>query len=409
VKLWLVNPFDPLPGDDEQEGRYASLARALVAGGHEVLWWTSEFSHRFKKPVDRQAVRRKCQQAGVDVRFLPAPAYRGNVSPARLRNHRALAEGFASAAPGEAGRPDLVLASAPPPRLAREAVRFAARTGASSVVDVQDLWPETFRRLAPRPLRPLADLFLAPLAAASRDAYTGADAIVGVADAYVDRAVQLGGLKERTATFPLGVDLAAFDSAAARGRCERFTKPDGETWLIYSGSLSRSYDVPTVVRAFGLVRKRRGGLKLFVTGRGERAGRIDAIVRAGGLTDVIRPGFIDFAAWAYLLSQCDAGFNASFPEALIFLPNKVFWYFAAGLCVLNTIPGQCSRIVAEGGCGLDYRAGDVASCADAIERACDAATLPAMKAASRRLAEGEYDRAVVMPRYVRFLEGAAGS
>ena len=29
MKVWLVNPFDPLPGEQEQLGRYAHLADAL--------------------------------------------------------------------------------------------------------------------------------------------------------------------------------------------------------------------------------------------------------------------------------------------------------------------------------------------------------------------------------------------
>ncbi|NJL26914.1 MAG: excinuclease ABC subunit C [Thermoanaerobaculia bacterium] len=41
-------------------------------------------------------------------------------------------------------------------------------------------------------------------------------------------------------------------------------------------------------------------------------------------------GFMDFPQWAYMVSQADIGFNASFPQAMIFLPNKIFYYLAAG-------------------------------------------------------------------------------
>ena len=36
MKVWLVNPFDPLPGEQEQLGRYGHLALALRDAGHEV-------------------------------------------------------------------------------------------------------------------------------------------------------------------------------------------------------------------------------------------------------------------------------------------------------------------------------------------------------------------------------------
>ena len=94
MRVWLVNPFDPLPGDPEQEGRYGTLARMLVDSGHEVTWWTSQFSHRFKKPVDRQVIESTCSQLGLKVNFIPAPPYTKNVSLARLWNHFLLARRF---------------------------------------------------------------------------------------------------------------------------------------------------------------------------------------------------------------------------------------------------------------------------------------------------------------------------
>jgi glycosyltransferase involved in cell wall biosynthesis len=410
VKTWLVNPFDPLLGDPEQEGRYATLARLLAGRGHEVTWWTSTFSHRFKRPVDQAAIRAACEPIGLNVRFLSAPPYQKNVSLARLRNHRVLARGFAQAAFSETPSPDVVVASAPPPIRARAAVRFAHGVGARAIVDVQDLWPETFRRIAPVPLRPLADLCLWPSARVSRQAYAEADAIVGVAETYVERALALGGPKRVAETIPLGMDLKAFDQAARAGRAARFTKPPGEVWLIYAGSLNRSYDCLTILRAAAKLKDRlRTPWRLFMTSRGELRAEAERLIQHSGLGNVTLTGFLDFPTWAYLLSQCDIGFNAVFPEAFVFLPNKIFYYLAAGLAVLNTIPGQCSRIVREGGCGLDYPAGDAEACADAVERLVrQTEERSAMAAAARRLAETVYDRRVLYPGFAEMITQIGG-
>jgi len=407
VNVWIVNPFDPLPGDPEQEGRYATLARLLVGRGHEVTWWTSAFSHRFKRPVDQAAIVAACEPIGLNVLFLSAPPYQKNVSLARMRNHRVLARQFAQIAPSERPSPDIVVASAPPPLLAREAVRFAHGLGVQAIVDVQDLWPETFRRVAPGPFRPLADLCLRPSARVSRQAYAEADAIVGVAEAYVERAITLGGPKRLAETIPLGIDLAAFDKAAGAGRAARFTKPPGEVWLIYAGSLNRSYDCLTILHAAARLKERlKTPWRIFMTSRGELRTEAERLIQHGGLGNVTLTGFLDFPTWAYLLSQCDIGFNAVFPEVFVFLPNKIFYYLAAGAAVLNTIPGQCSRIVREGGCGLDYEAGNAESCADAVERLVGRPEArAAMGAAARRLAETVYDRRVLYPRYAEMIEG----
>lgn len=410
MNVWIVNPFDPLPGDPEQEGRYATLVRLLRHAGHQVMWWTSSFSHRFKRPVDQHLISETCHHLGMAIRFLEVPAYRTNVSVARLRNHYLLARRFAASARHEDSRPDVVIASIPPPMLARAACRLAHRLGTKTIVDVQDLWPETFFRLGPRFAKPLLHAAFRPWARAAKETYRTADSIVGVADEYVDRAIDLGASRESAITIPLGVDLAAFDAAARNGRCEEFTKAQGQIWLAYTGSLNRSYDPLTIIRAVGsLTGKASGKIRLFVTGRGHLAGQAKQIIRNEGHRNIVMTGFLDFDKWAYLLSQCDVGFNASLPEALIYLPNKIFYYFAAGLAVLNTIPGQCSRIISDGKCGLDYCAANVYSCSQAIRRAVDdIECLRAMGTASRRLATTTYDRKVIYPGYVNFIERIAG-
>jgi glycosyltransferase involved in cell wall biosynthesis len=406
LEVWIVNPFDPLPGDPEQEGRYAALARTLVDRGHQVTWLTSSFSHRFKQPVDQRQVSAACQAIGITPVFLPAPPYSANVSLTRLNNHRILARSFTTLAARCPQKPDVIVASAPPPNLAQRAIDWAHGIGAKAVVDIQDLWPETFYRLAPKVLQPLAHILLSPMGRAAKAAYATADAIVGVADAYVNRGLELCGCDKLSATIPLGIDLAAFDLAASAGRSDRYTKPTGETWLIYSGSLNRSYDCLTVVRALGRIEKQTQlPLRLFVTGRGELLGKAREIVRRQNLQRVHLAGFMSFNEWAFLLSQCDIGFNASFPEAMIFLPNKVFYYMAAGLAILNTIPGQCSRIISASVAGLDYSAGDTNSAVAAIiQLSSDPAKFSAAKQASRLLAKQQFDRSILMPKYAELLE-----
>lgn len=404
--IWLVNPFDPLPGDPEQEGRYATLARLLAARNHAVTWWTSSFSHRFKRPVDQQAINDECERIGIEVRFLSAPAYHRNVGIKRLWNHWLLSTTFRRIAETESNRPDGVVASMPPPMLLSKAVRFAKKRGAKAIVDVQDLWPETFYRLGPKLVRPLLSATLLPWYKAALNAYKASDALIGVADAYVNRAVKIVGPRKITACIPLGIDLTSFDAAVAQGSCDEFTKPDGELWFVYAGSLNLSYDCLTLVHGFAkATRILNKPARLFITSRGELRGEIEKIIRQERLTNVVLTGFLDFPRWAYLISQCDVGFNPSCPEAMIYLPNKIFYYFAAGLAILNTITGQCSRIIHEDNCGLDYRPGDVGSCVQAIEQIItNPKELANMQYNSRHLAETKYDRKVLYPRYVELIE-----
>ncbi|MCF7955126.1 MAG: glycosyltransferase family 4 protein [Phycisphaerae bacterium] len=406
MNIWLVNPFDPLPGDPEQEGRYATLAGLLLNRGHKVVWWTSSFSHRFKKPVDQSKLTRVCNEIGMDVKFIESPQYTKNVSIKRLWNHYLLSKRFASMAANVTLKPDVVLASAPPPMLARNAVKIASQFQAKSIVDIQDLWPETFYRLAPAPVRASLSMALSPWQKASTAAYCNADVVAGVADEYVNRALELGATPKSTATIPLGIDLASFNKAAAEGYTSEFTKPEGEIWFAYTGSLNRSYDCITLTKAFLQAKENlKCPAKLFITGRGEYTEEIKKNIDDCGTKDVVLTGFVDFPQWAYLLKQCDVGFNASFPEAMIYLPNKIFYYFAAGLAVLNTIPGQCSNIVSGSKSGLDYQAGNTQSCIEAIEKvASNADILAEMKYNSHQQAVTIYDRNILYSKFVDLIE-----
>ncbi len=411
MKVWLVNPFDPLPGEQEQLGRYGHLALALRDAGHEVVWWSSTFSHRFKRPVDAARVALAASKQGIRIELVPTPPYARNVSLRRIRNHRVFGRRLRERAAGMA-KPDVILASSPPLESAYESARLGREWDCPTVIDIQDQWPDNFLRVVPGPIRPVGRLALKPFYALERDAYTLADAIVGVAQGYVDRGLAVGGDKVRHAVFPLGVSLDDLRAAIDAGRdryADRWKKPEGEVRLLYSGSLSHNYDFLTIIRAAIATQQRYGSRVRFVlTGTGELADRATAIIREHALENVTMTGFLDFPEWAYVLSQTDVGFNASFPEALIYLPNKIFAYLAVGAAVLNTIPGECAELLARSGCGLTYTAGDVDGCFEAVGKLVESPDrLARMHAASIRLAEERFDRPIICAEFTRFLEAVA--
>ena len=280
------------------------------------------------------------------------------------------------------------------------------------IIDIQDQWPDNFRNLMPKAVRWCSGWLLARYYTLEREAYGLATGIVGVAQGYLDHGVRVGGSKKHEGVFPLGVSLKDVDQAIARGAelyADQWLKPKDRIWLLYSGSLSHSYDFLTIVRAAVTAERRFGDrLRFILTGSGERSDEAARIIHEQGLHNVTMTGFLEFPEWAFVLSQADVGFNAAFPHALIYFPNKIFYYFAAGAAVLNTIPGQCAEIINRHSCGLNYTAGDPGSCFDAIERLVESPDeLSAMKAASRRLAEQVYDRGIICASLTRFLENAA--
>src|SRR5690606_10176888 len=103
---------------------------------HEVVWWSSDFSHLTKsnraQPKDEGKLR---------YRLVPVPPYRRHVGPARWRSHRAFENGFSRLAfeavsKGELNRPDLILIGLPPLGVARSAFGLRDRWGCRVAVDI---------------------------------------------------------------------------------------------------------------------------------------------------------------------------------------------------------------------------------------------------------------------------------
>lgn len=411
MRVWLVNPFDPLPGEKEQLGRYGVLANQLSAAGHDVVWWSSDFSHRFKRHVDSDRIHRAADEWGITVRLIGTSPYEKNVSLRRMRSHRAFGRRFEAEAAAEAP-PDIILASSPPLESARAAARLGRKWSVPAVVDIQDQWPENFRGVLPAALKPFHRLLFHRLYHCEREAYGLAAGIVGVAQGYVNHGLDVGGEKADAEVFPLGVNLDALTAAMEAGAKDyqsKWSKQEGQIWMLYSGSLSHSYDFLTILRAAALAQEEFGSrVRFILTGTGELAGQGEALIKEHRLDNACMTGFLEFTEWAYLLSQVDVGFNASFPGSMIYLPNKIFSYLAAGAAVLNTIHGECGALVEDSGCGLNYEAGDVESCFAAVRSLVDSPRqLAEMKSASHRLAHERFDQKIIAKEMVAFLEQVA--
>jgi len=160
MTIWINTAFDNLPGEAGRPLRYAQLAEVLVSRGHHVVIWSSNWHHQ--KKVDRGLPMTYCQK-GIEVRLVPTKPYYSNVGWARWRSHAAYAREWErlareSVALGASRKPDCILLAMPPLSLFSLAEGFRHEWGSCLIVDVQDLWPETFYRLLPRGLRFLGKL-----------------------------------------------------------------------------------------------------------------------------------------------------------------------------------------------------------------------------------------------------------
>ena len=378
MKVWIENPFDSLPVEGYRKQRYWMMAEAFVRAGHEVVYWTSDFSHA--KKLSRGLESKS--YAGFELKFIKTLPYRKNVSWARVRSHRAYAREWerqvrAEIAAGTVRRPDVIIVSAPPLATGEVAIRLARQFGAKFVVDVQDAWPETFVRLLPRGFRWLGGLLFRGARTSAAHLYRAADLVTGVCDRYAEL-VKGYGAGEYFRAY-LGVERVA--EAPDRG-----VAGTGTVRLVYVGNMGRSYDLKTVVEGVRILRARGVDVTLDIAGFGGEAPCAEG-VRFHGM--------LGHEALQRLLADCEIGIIPMRSDSFVGIPNKLGEYASAGLRIVSSLAGETERLIAKYNCGATYCPGDAAGFADAV-----AAALGESCGSSRALAENELLAETIYRDYV---------
>jgi glycosyltransferase involved in cell wall biosynthesis len=409
MHIWLVNPFDPIPGDSLRPGRYAFLASVLTERGHKVTWLTSDFFHATKSYRAGPHLRTELD-GNLRIVMLPTPAYGTNVGIRRIVNHVCYSHRLSQWASDQSDAPDLILASSPPLSSARAAVDIACRAGAKSVVDIQDLWPESFSLvLSARLSRPVT-LAMRPLRRYADATYARADALVAINQALLDRALRAPGRNAPPSrvVVHLGVDLQSFDRCrgplGGRSGCPE----DDGLRITYVGTLGSAYDVATILRCAALSGAEMPDAHFIIIGSGPGLSKMNALAHQLRLENATFTGFITYERVVHLLAASDIAINAIAPGHKHAFPNKVFDYLAAGLPIINSATGELATLVLEEDIGRPYQAGQQQSLLAAVlELRRHPDLRRQMGRRSRQLAEERFDRNESYQKYVGFLENIA--
>jgi glycosyltransferase involved in cell wall biosynthesis len=361
MRVWLVRISENLPMDEGARlFRTGLLAQELVRQGHEVIWWADTFSHHRKA---HRADRNTTVQVAPNwtIEMLYAPPYRRNISLARLRNHRIVAEQFLALAPSRPP-PDVIYCSYPIIDLAFAATGFARERGIPLLLDVRDYWPDVFLEHLPGPLRAPARLALTRYYRMGREALRRADVLTSMCARLLEWAEALGERTDRSRdeVFHLGSE----DPAGKEE--EPVILPDAQPRLrcLYVGTLGHSTDLPATLEAARLLNTEGIRDVQFVLA-GDGPWRERLVAQARGLPNVVFTGWLSAAQVRFLLARSHAGLMAIANRWAF--PNKVFEYLSCGLALLNSAEGELAEVVTKEGVGLNYAAGDAQALASRIK------------------------------------------
>lgn len=242
MRVLVVNQYAV---DASQPGgtRHYSLCRELIRRGHDVKLMASSFNHGTGRDdrLGRSEVWRNETCGEVPFVWLRSPAYRGN-GFARLWNMLSFAKRvWSGTGLAREWQPDVVIGSNPQLFAAWASNRIARKLHAKFVLEIRDLWPQTFVDMgAFGRYHP----FVLWLAWIERVLYRRAERVISLLPLAADHVEARGGDRSKVVWIPNGIDIEMLPPVTA-------PPDDGVFTIMYAGSHARSDGLEVLLDAAG--------------------------------------------------------------------------------------------------------------------------------------------------------------
>jgi len=345
MKILLVAPYASLP-TDKLVNRFSFLSKKFAERGHETTFVTSDFSHHEK--IHRDLNPQKTHE-NLEVVLIHEPGYRSHVGLKRVMSMRAFRRNF-EAKFRRFDDYDVVYSAYPTIGHNIYLSESINRSKTAFVVDVQDVWPESFSSVFPM-LRKVSPQWL-PFSRSANKVYSSASALIAVSKTYLERAATVN-RDVPTLSAYLGSEFEVVNNVPSK---------DGPTKLAYIGTLSYSYDIETVIRAVHELKTAGRDIEFNIFGDGPDAERLKALPHTG--TNF--RGMIAYKSLEAKLREQHVAVNAIKSNARQSITNKLCDYFFLGCPILNTQNDAEVVQLVSNVLHRNYQAGDVRSAMDAI-------------------------------------------
>jgi glycosyltransferase involved in cell wall biosynthesis len=400
MNILIINHYATPPS---QPGgtRHFSLAKALMARGHQVTLAASSFDHLTRthrlKPGER--IRRETLE-GVPFLWLATPAYAGN-GAGRLLNMLVFARAVRRLEPEAlGGRPDVVVGSSPHLFGAKAALRLARRAGVPFVLEIRDVWPQSLIDVMDvPPWHPLIWV----MERVERELYREADHIITLLPAVAARVAERGGGSKTITWVSNGIDLALVPAVGPPRERPAFV-------FMYAGSHGVTNALDVVLDAARLLqardRERPGPVRraqVVMVGTGPEKPRLEARARKEGLQNLTFLPPVPKREIYELLAQADA-FVVSSRDSSLWQHgisfNKIFDFMAMARPAVVGLRSP-NNPIAEAGSGLIVAPGDAAAMAEAMASLMEAGpeACRAMGQRGRAHVEAHFDFRVLAQRF----------
>lgn len=385
--------------------RSYSMARALIAAGHEVTMVCG--SYRGGVTGISLAFRDGCREGDVDgIHVVEFDLSYANADRFSKRTCTFFSYAMRSIGLALTRDYDLLFATTTPLTASTPGIFARWLRGKPFVFEVRDLWPEL-----PRAMGVIKNpLVLWAMGILEWVSYHSAHHCIALAPGIREGISTRGIRPECISTLPNGCDLHLMGAINEQWRPAAV--PPMDLMAVYAGTHGIANGLDAVLdAAIELQRRSRADIKLVLIGDGKEKSRLVARATEAKLKNIVFCDPVSKHKLSGLLASADVGLQILANVKAFYYgtsPNKFFDYLAAGKPVLTNYPGWVADMIQENACGFPVPPEDPIAFANALEAAAnDRTALIAMGENSRALAEREYDRGKLAQNFVALLEAAA--
>ncbi len=337
MKILMVNASSNI------EKRVDLLYDFLTARGHEVTVFASDYLHASK-------TKRSSTERGYTL--IETRPYRRNISLQRLYSHwRFSRDVFREIREMSADLLYLVVPQNSNAAIAKKYRRLHPQT--KIIIDIVDMWPESL---------PIGgtDHFPFSLWAAVRDRHLrDADLLLLECDYYRERlGRRLDGIANMTLPWLRRDDGTEW--------CSRYREEENvggtaaaapareQLRLCYLGAVNNIIDMDAIEALLRSLRKAGCAATLELIAVGERKAELVQRAQAAGAAVTDYGPIYDAARLQEIMDDCDYGINLMKSTVCVGLSMKLVDYLAAGLPVINNLPGDSRELTEKEHCGLQW-------------------------------------------------------
>lgn len=333
-----------MPPEYGHLNRHFNFGKYLKRLGHEPTVFVGSFLHNTKiQMIEDNSIIRKYENADYPYYFIKTSDY----SSSKLKRIYAMYEFYKNLlkAVKSFDKPDVILGSSAHPLAAVAAIKLARKFGCQSIVEVRDLWPESFVAYG---IINRKNPFLRFLYAGEKLIYKNADKLIFTMEGGKDYIIEQrwdtnqGGPIDINKVHHInnGVDLEVFNYNKENYHLEDQDLENPNSFkVIYTGSIRLVNNVKSIVDAAAEIRKLGvEDIKFLIYGDGSERASLEQYCNDSGIDNVVFKGFVDKKYIPYILSKSDLNiihcqqneikkYGAS--------PNKLFDYFASGKPIIS--------------------------------------------------------------------------